>query len=72
MIVELNIRHYEQLLTRETDPSKRKTIAKLLAEEKAKLLALQREDQKKLGLSRTGFLVRPCAPVGGMHMNRVT
>jgi hypothetical protein len=46
MIVELNIRHYEQLLTRETDPSKRKTIAKLLAEEKAKLLALQREDQK--------------------------
>ena len=46
MIVELNIRHYEQLLTRETDASKRKTIVKLLAEEKAKLLALQREDKK--------------------------
>jgi hypothetical protein len=46
MIVELNIRHYEQLLTRETDQSKRKTIGKLLAEQKAKLLALQRENNK--------------------------
>ena len=46
MIVELNIRHYEQLLTRETDSSKRKMVGKLLAEEKAKLLALQREDKK--------------------------
>jgi hypothetical protein len=45
-IIELNIRHYEQLLTRETDASKRKTIVALLAEEKAKLLALQREDKK--------------------------
>jgi hypothetical protein len=46
MIVELNIRHYEQLLTRETDPSKRETIGTLLAEEKATLLALRREDKK--------------------------
>jgi hypothetical protein len=46
MIVELNIRHYEQLLMRETDPSKRETIGTLLAEEKATLLALRREDKK--------------------------
>ena len=46
MIVELNIRHYEQLLTRETDASRRETIGKLLAEEQAKLLALQRENKK--------------------------
>ena len=39
-IVQLNIDHYQRLLKTETDESKRPTIAKLLAEEKAKLAEL--------------------------------
>jgi len=44
IIIELNIRHYRQLLERETDASKRETIAKLLAEEEAKLKKLQADE----------------------------
>jgi len=40
-IIELNIKRYRELLERETDASKRKTIANLLAEEEAKLAKLQ-------------------------------
>jgi hypothetical protein len=36
-IIELNIKHYQDLLKNEPDASKRQTIAKLLAEEEAKL-----------------------------------
>ncbi|HEY7300160.1 MAG TPA: hypothetical protein VH684_19880 [Xanthobacteraceae bacterium] len=36
-IVELNIERYRELLKSETDSSKRRTIARLLAEEEAKL-----------------------------------
>ena len=36
-IVQLNIEHYQKLLRTEADESKRRTIAKLLAEEEAKL-----------------------------------
>jgi hypothetical protein len=39
-IARLNIKHYRQLLATETDPSKRAMIEKLLAEEEAKLRAL--------------------------------
>ena len=39
-IIELNIRHYRDLLKSETDPSKRQTILQLLAEEEAKLAKL--------------------------------
>ncbi len=39
-IIELNIKHYRELLGRETDASKRQTVAKLLAEEEAKLAKL--------------------------------
>lgn len=42
-IIELNIRHYRGLLTTETDPAKRRTIATLLAEEKAKLASLDKK-----------------------------
>jgi hypothetical protein len=38
MIVELNVEHFRDLLKTETAASKRQTIAKLLAEEEAKLL----------------------------------
>ena len=39
-IIELNIQHYRNLLKTTTDESKRGTIARLLAEEEAKLLKL--------------------------------
>ena len=39
-IIELNIKHYRDLLRTQTDPSKRQVIAKLLAEEEAKLAKL--------------------------------
>jgi hypothetical protein len=46
IIIELNIKHYRNLLRVETDVSKRQTIARLLAEEEAKLARLSVE--KKL------------------------
>jgi len=46
MIIELNIRHYWDLLKTETDASKRQTISKLLAEEEAKLAKLLTQEGK--------------------------
>ena len=46
-IIELNIKHFRELLKVETVSAKRQMIVKLLAEEEAKLLALQRQDTKK-------------------------
>jgi hypothetical protein len=46
-IIELNIKHYQDLLRSETDASKRRTIAKLLAEEEAKLAKLLTEKGDK-------------------------
>jgi hypothetical protein len=45
MIIELNIRHYRELLKTERDLSKRRTIEQLLAEEKAKLAKLSSENE---------------------------
>ena len=42
-IVELNIERYRELLKTERDPSKLRTIAKLLAEEEAKFAKLLTE-----------------------------
>jgi len=39
-IIELNIKHFRDLLKTETDPAKRRTIADLLAEQEARLLRL--------------------------------
>jgi len=49
-IIELNIKHYRDLLGSETDVSKRQTIAKLLAEEEAKLAKFlsERGDKRDL------------------------
>jgi len=44
-IIELNIKHYRELLKSEIDPAKRRAIAQLLREEEAKLLAT-RDDGK--------------------------
>jgi len=38
-VAALNIEHYRKLLSTETEPPKRATIERLLAEEKAKLAA---------------------------------
>ena len=40
MILRLNIEHYERLLAQEIDDTQRKTVSRLLAEEKAKLAAI--------------------------------
>lgn len=46
-IVQLNIRHYRALLKTETDPTKLRTIEKLLAEEEAKLARLDSLESRK-------------------------
>jgi hypothetical protein len=56
MIVEMNIHHYRELLKTETDPIKRKTIARLLAEEEEKFVA-----QVELG-SRRSAKQKGCDP----------
>jgi hypothetical protein len=45
MIIELNIRRYREILTTESDQSKRRTIVQLLAEEEAKLAKLSSEEE---------------------------
>ncbi len=42
-IVRLNIEHYKQLLATETDPDKRETISRLLAEQEVKLQEMERK-----------------------------
>ena len=46
MIIELNIKHYRDLLKTETDTSKRQTISKLLFEEEVKLANLLTHEGK--------------------------
>jgi hypothetical protein len=40
-VARLNVEHYRRLLASEGDPARRETIAKLLAEEEAKLRGLE-------------------------------
>jgi hypothetical protein len=42
-LIELNIKHYRELLKTETDASKRRTVARLLAEQEATLAKLLAE-----------------------------
>jgi hypothetical protein len=42
-IILLNIEHYQRLLAIETDPKEREAIARLLAEEQAKLRERERK-----------------------------
>ncbi len=46
-VARLNIDHFRTLLARETDESKRRTILRLLAEEEAKLAALDKRPGEK-------------------------
>jgi hypothetical protein len=47
MIMELNIKHYRELLKTETDAAKRQVISKLLSEEQAQLKLLTRKEMDK-------------------------
>jgi hypothetical protein len=44
-IVQLNIAYYRELLVRETDPKKRATVSRLLAEQEAKLGEMEPEER---------------------------
>jgi len=49
-VADLNIAHFRNLLSAETDPVKRQTIERLLAEEEAKLahaLSSKKQDEEK-------------------------
>jgi hypothetical protein len=46
-IMELNVKHYLELLKTETDASKRQVISKLLSEEQAQLNLLTRKEMDK-------------------------
>jgi hypothetical protein len=46
-IARLNIEHFEKLLAKETDETKRQTLLSLLTEEKAKLAALEETPKRK-------------------------
>jgi hypothetical protein len=46
MIIELNIKHYRDLLKTETDASKRQTVSQLLSQEEAKLAKLLTQEDK--------------------------
>ena len=49
-MAHLNIEHYKRLLATETDDGKRATLNRLLAEEEAKLAAVQQKDAKPSGI----------------------
>jgi hypothetical protein len=46
-VAKANIEHYRRKLARETDETKRQVLARLLAEEEAKLASLANDPQKK-------------------------
>jgi hypothetical protein len=46
-VARANIEHFRRKLTAETDETKRQTLARLLAEEEAKLASLMDDPQKK-------------------------
>ena len=48
-IAKANIEHFKKLLETETDAVKRRAIEKLLAEQEAKLAALNEQGDKKGG-----------------------
>ncbi|MND04266.1 hypothetical protein D3C83_244580 [compost metagenome] len=44
-VARLNIEHFKQKLAEETDPAKREMLVRLLAEEEAKLAALEEKSK---------------------------
>jgi hypothetical protein len=64
-VARANIEHFRRKLTAETDETKRQTLARLLAEEEAKLASLMDDPQKK-AVSRS---LTPGSPMCGVHLN---
>ena len=62
-VADLNIAHFKKLLSTEVDPTKRQTIARLLAEEEAKLARAL--DPKKDSSRQSLSLPLPASPMGG-------
>jgi hypothetical protein len=46
-VAHLNVEHYRRLQATETDETKRATLIRLLAEEEAKLAAVQKEPRER-------------------------
>jgi hypothetical protein len=46
-VARLNVEHFRRLITKETDETKRQTLLRLLAEEEAKLAALENDRPKE-------------------------
>jgi hypothetical protein len=51
-VADLNIVHFRKLLAVETDPVKRRTIQRLLAEQEARLAAARAQAKDSLGMGR--------------------
>ena len=51
-VADLNIAHFRKLLAVETDPVKRRTIQRLLAEQEARLAAARAQAKDSLGGGR--------------------
>lgn len=58
LVACLNIEHYRKTLAKEDDETRRRTLLQLLAEEEAKLAAIENPIEKKKGRTRT-FAPRP-------------
>ncbi len=61
-VAKLNIEHYKKLAS-ETDVAKRKSIARLLSEEEAKLAKIPKKTKTDLGL------IDPFVPVRRVHVD---
>jgi len=67
-IALLNVDHYRKMLAIEPNETKRQTLLRLLAEEQAKLAALDHPPNKEV--HETCLVgVRPIAPVGRPHVD---
>jgi hypothetical protein len=67
-VARLNIEHYRKLLANEVDEVRRQQIARLLAEEEAKLARFENTDKRRKALE---FLY-PFAPMRRLHINSLS
>ncbi len=65
-VARLNIEHYRKLLANEADETRRRTLQHLLAEQEAKLAALEGDPPKKTNRFK---LSPPFAPVRRSHVD---
>lgn len=53
-VARLNIEHYREVLADECDPERRRLVARLLAEEEAKLAAIELQSDERRSAPATG------------------